>query len=197
MKLLAGLLAVALGAAAAERTYELRVKLEPAPRQWLHATLSGAYTPFSSEQRVNPNGSFKFRKLPAGTYTLVISGTIGQTTIEVGPSLADKKGRVHVTVAFRPEEVPGAAERRHTVKVQDLAIPDEAKREYLKAFDALGKRDHETAEAHLRRAIELAPQYSEAWNTLGTVYYQTQRYSEAERNFREALKYHPMRSHLW
>lgn len=213
MKQIVGLLAIALGAAAAERTFELRGKLEPAPDQWLQATLSGAYEPFHAQERVNPRGEFRFKRLAAGTYTLVISGAQGQQwvvgndlpvlkptvhftgvirqTVEVGPTVADKKGRVNVTVAFRPEEVPGAAERRHTVGLQDLAIPDEAKREYLKAFDVLGKRDHQGAEKHLRRAIELAPAYSEAWNLLGTVYYQTQRFEEAERHFREALKHHP------
>jgi hypothetical protein len=160
MKPAAGLLAIALTAAAADRTFELRGKLEPAPKQWLHATLSGAYTPFLADQRVNPNGSFKFKKVAAGTYTLIIGarnlGTVRQS-VEVGPALADKNGRVQVTIPFRPEQVSGAAERRNTVNVRDLAISGEAKREYGKAVDRLRERDHQAAERHLRRAIELAP----------------------------------------
>ncbi len=140
MKPAAGLLAIALTAAAADRTFELRGKLEPAPKQWLHATLSGAYTPFLADQRVDPNGSFKFKKVAAGTYTLIIGarnlGTIRQT-VEVGPALADKKGRVRVEDPVPSRTGERSGERRNTVNVRDLAISGDAKREYAKAFDRL------------------------------------------------------------
>jgi tetratricopeptide (TPR) repeat protein len=44
------------------------------------------------------------------------------------------------------------------------------------------------AEKHLRRAVELAPNYAQAWNHLGTIAYQTRRYEEAEKLFRRALE---------
>ncbi len=178
---------------AAQQTYELRGRLDPPPRRWVPVSLSGAYSPFLAQELAGPDGKFRFKKLAPGAYVLVASmpgvGAVRQT-IEIGPSTA-KKGRVEIVIPFRPEPVPEAATRRLTVGVKELAIPREAKKEYDDAFEQLGRRDIEAARAHLKRATELAPQYAEAWNLLGTIAYQTQRYGEAERNFREALKYHP------
>ena len=47
------------------------------------------------------------------------------------------------------------------------------------------------AVAHLKRAIELAPQFSAAWNHLGTIAYQTGQYVEAETDFRKGLDADP------
>jgi Tfp pilus assembly protein PilF len=43
----------------------------------------------------------------------------------------------------------------------------------------------------LRRAVEIAPQFSAAWNQLGTIAYQTRQFSDAETNFRKALAANP------
>ena len=39
--------------------------------------------------------------------------------------------------------------------------------------------------------MELAPQFATAWNTLGTIAYQTRRFPLAEQRFRHALKQDP------
>ena len=44
---------------------------------------------------------------------------------------------------------------------------------------------------HLERAVAIAPQFANAWNNLGTIAYQTQKYSRAEECFREALEQDP------
>jgi Tfp pilus assembly protein PilF len=49
----------------------------------------------------------------------------------------------------------------------------------------------EAAEKHLEHAVELAPQFAMAWNTLGTMAYQTRRFALAEQRFRQALKQDP------
>jgi tetratricopeptide (TPR) repeat protein len=41
---------------------------------------------------------------------------------------------------------------------------------------------------HLERSVELAPQFSTAWNNLGTIAYQSGRYQDAERYFRRSLQ---------
>jgi tetratricopeptide (TPR) repeat protein len=43
----------------------------------------------------------------------------------------------------------------------------------------------------LERAVAIAPQFANAWNNLGTIAYQTQKYSRAEECFREALEQDP------
>jgi tetratricopeptide (TPR) repeat protein len=46
----------------------------------------------------------------------------------------------------------------------------------------------EGAVSHLERAVEIAPQYSIAWNNLGTIAYQSRRFTDAERYFRRSLE---------
>jgi tetratricopeptide (TPR) repeat protein len=45
--------------------------------------------------------------------------------------------------------------------------------------------------AHLERAVELAPQFSTAWNDLGTIAYYARQYERAEICFRKALAADP------
>jgi Tfp pilus assembly protein PilF len=43
----------------------------------------------------------------------------------------------------------------------------------------------------VERAVELAPAYTEAWNHLGTIAYQSRRFPQAEEHFRRALETDP------
>ena len=67
------------------------------PEQRLVVYLQGATAPFNATTEADLNGRFHFRKLLRGTYVLMVSSL--QRTVEVGPSLADSKGRVTVTLS--------------------------------------------------------------------------------------------------
>jgi tetratricopeptide (TPR) repeat protein len=77
------------------------------------------------------------------------------------------------------------------VPAMELAIPSAATSEYERAQRALTTHQISRAEELLRKAVAIAPQYAIAWNSLGTIAYQSQRYLEAEACFREALKHQP------
>jgi len=159
------------------------------PEQPLRVYLQGATTSFSATTEADLNGRFHFRMLLAGAYVLMVGGL--QRTVEVGPSLADSKGRVSVTFDLRDANAEPSFERRASVSVRELSIPKEARREYEDAQKALGQRDVSAAVAHLKRALDLAPQFSAAWNHLGTIAYQTGQYVEAEADFRKGLEADP------
>lgn len=152
-------------------------------------TLYGATTPFTESTLSDPGGRFRFRKIEAGTYTLsVFVPGRGETrqTIVVTPSTADSRRRVQVEM-----EMDDARLRREGavgVSFRALTIPDTARREYQEAQNKLSRRDVEAAEQHLLKAVEIAPNYGEAWNNLGTIAYQTQRFERAEQMFRRALE---------
>jgi tetratricopeptide (TPR) repeat protein len=55
----------------------------------------------------------------------------------------------------------------------------------------LGQHDVPGAIQYLRNALDLAPQFSAAWNNLGTIAYQSGEYENAEKHFREALRHDP------
>jgi Tfp pilus assembly protein PilF len=159
------------------------------PKQPLPVYLQGATTPFNATTEADLNGRFHFRMLLAGAYVLMVGGL--QRTVEVGPSQADSKGRVRVTFDLRGADAGSDLERRASVSVRELSIPKAARGEYEDAQRALGRRDVSAAAEHLKRAVDLAPQFSAAWNHLGTIAYQTGQYIEAEAHFRKGLAADP------
>ncbi len=158
------------------------------PRQAVQVYLQGATTPFDAKTESGLDGKFRFRKLLEGTYVLMVSGL--QRTVEVGPSVADSKRRIHIAM-----ELSGASAEsslnQNRVSVRELSIPKSALREYQSAQEALSRRDLNTALKHLKQAVELAPQFSAGWNHLGTIAYQSGQYREAEADFRKALAAEP------
>jgi len=153
--------------------------------------LQGAVTPFSAKALAAPDGQFRFKDIPAGTYTLIAAlPRIGDTrrTVEVGPSFADAKGKVTVTLEI---DATSMVDRDRVVSATALSVPETARQEYSRALDALSRRDIDGAITRLKKAVEIAPQYAAAWNHLGTIAYQTRQYQQAEEYFREALKQDP------
>jgi Tfp pilus assembly protein PilF len=99
---------------------------------------------------------------------------------------------VRLTVVLKEDDFDTTSDRRrHSVTTRELTIPDRAIRDFADAQRDLEKRDVEAAEKHLEHAVELAPQFATAWNTLGTIAYQTHRFALAEQRFRHALKQDP------
>jgi len=174
--------------------YELRGRLVPATRAsvWLH----GATAPFEDSTLADEGGRFRFRDVVAGTYTLgafVPGRGEMRRTIEVGPSRADARKRIELTVEMRDGEFESrdSLRRGAIVSARELTIPERARREYEEAEKRLSRRDADGAIAHFERAVELAPQFSEAWNHLGTIAYQARDYKRAESCFRKALEADP------
>jgi len=181
----------ALACAAGAANYEISGRIEP--ESVAAVSLHGAITPFSAATLADARGHFRFRGVQAGTYTVaVFIPNRGETrrTIEVGPSLADPKGRVAVDIQISDAhiETEDSPRNRALVSTRELTISDRARREYDEANHKLARRDVPGAIAHLERAVEISPHFSAAWNHLGTIAYQTRRYADAERYFRRSLQ---------
>jgi Tfp pilus assembly protein PilF len=176
---------------AADRTFDLEGQIHPEARAGVY--LHGSTSPFQASTLSDGRGRFQFRKLAAGAYTVVVfvPGR-GETrrTIDVGPGLADARGRVPVTVEIVESKLvtDDSIRRKNVISLRELSIPDQARREYNDAQKKLGRRDVEGAVGHLERAVKLAPQFSAAWNNLGTIAYQTRQFDRAEGHFRRALE---------
>jgi tetratricopeptide (TPR) repeat protein len=114
-------------------------------------------------------------------------------TVEVGKGTADSHGKVALPLNLRDSDFVAADVllRRHSVSARELAIPDKAMREYQDAQKDLARREVESAVKHLERSVQMAPQFAAAWNNLGTIAYQTEKYQRAEECFREALEQDP------
>jgi Tfp pilus assembly protein PilF len=180
-------------ASPAQVLYELSGRISPEGQA--SVTLFGANNPFTASTFTGESGRFTFKKLVPATYTLAVyqpgRGEARQT-IEVGPSRADARHRIQLTIALKDADFdPATDRRRHSVTVRELAIPERALRDFMDAQRDLEKRDVEAAEKHLEHAVEVAPQFAQAWNTLGTIAYQTRRFPLAEQRFRQSLKHDP------
>lgn len=172
---------------AAAAVYEIEGRITP-PSE-VSVTLHGATMPFESATLSDGRGRFHFRKLAPGTYTVsVFEPERGEArlTVEVGPGVADRKGRVTVDLDLKNAGFEGH-DQGTTISASQLSIPDKAHREYEEAQKALSHPDVPAAVAHLKRAVEMAPQFSTAWNQLGTIAYQQRKYPEAAGYFRKAL----------
>jgi tetratricopeptide (TPR) repeat protein len=185
---------LAAPAFAGDPLYDLSARL--APEQRALVSISGATSPFQGETESDGSGRFHFRKLRAGAYTITVNipgrGAASQTA-EVGPGTADSRRRVFLTLQFKDSDfvLQDVARRENLVSTKQLAIPPNALREYSEAHKDLEKRDVESAVKRLEHAVELAPQFAEAWNDLGTIAYQTGHYDRAEKCFRAALEQDP------
>ena len=179
---------------AGDPLYELSGRLVPEERAMV--SLFGASSPFQATTESDLDGKYHFRNLRAGTYTIAIyvpgRGEARQTA-EVGPGTADAQRRVTLNLKFQESDfvLNDAVRRRNSVSMRQLAIPDAALREYQEAVKDLEKHEVESAVKRLEHAVDLAPQFSAAWNQLGTIAYQTQQYERAEHCFRTALEQDP------
>lgn len=151
-------------------------------------------SPFTATS-LSDDGRFTFKKLEAGAYTVSIfmpAKGEARRTIEVGPGHSVRR-RVSIILDLKDEDFrfQDIVSAHHTVTTKQLALPDKALREYDAAQRDLSKNDHVSAVKRLERSVELAPQFATAWNNLGTIAYQTQKYTRAEECFRRALEQDP------
>jgi len=175
----------------AGQTYELRGRL--VPESPAAVSLFGATTPFHAETPADEQGRFRFRALAPGEYNIVVfvpgKGEVRQT-IEVGPGTTDAKGRLELTIPIGNASADALPDRAK-VSTRELSIPEAARREYAAAQKKLSQREVADAVEHLERAVAIAPQFTSAWNNLGTIAYQTRQYARADECFRKALEKNP------
>ncbi len=164
---------------------------EYSPRALPVVLLEGTRTFFAAQTLADPGGKFKFKDLQPDLFTLIVlipnAGEYRQT-VEVSSGLADSKKRVFVEVKFQPNL--GSIARSQT-SLAMLSVPTKAWKEFEKARKELENRDGESAIAHLKKSVDMAPQFVAAWNMLGTLAYKSRDFILAESYFREALKHNP------
>ena len=107
--------------------------------------------------RSAPDGSFQITNVPTGEYEVIAQQGILQSRTEVFVT----SGANWVTLTFQSQGT--AADRSQAaVSAAQLAVPANAKRELLKAQDAVNKGKWDVANRYLQKALTLWPKYAEA-----------------------------------
>jgi Tfp pilus assembly protein PilF len=187
------LLPLCMTAFAAEPTHlDLIGEVTGVGRAPVLVTLFAIDNPYTAATETDFLGEFRFHALPPGNYTVsVLKSGLGATrrTVVVTPSLADPKGVVRVTIRYDPSQAAGVS--GGTISKNSLSVPPKARAKYTDSLRQLGKHDVEGAKRSLNQAVELAPQFTQAWNALGMIAYQTRDFSAAEQDFRTAIAAEP------
>ncbi len=133
--------------------------------------LSASNTPVT-ENFANHDGQAVFNSIVPGNYRLKVEGPGIETqyseVFEIGGLERNHMEWVSV-VAKESGEPKAPAGSEPMIATSDLKAPTKAKRELQKAMEEYDKSDMKKSEEHLRKAIEIYPQYARVWNTLGVV----------------------------
>jgi Flp pilus assembly protein TadD len=128
------------------------------------------------------NGSFTFRGLRSGSYTVVVEGgdyfETARETLYIEPTITDRRTNMTVGPLSRPYTVqiylrskPGDPQNKPGVLNVALAnIPKAAVDLYEKGVQAAARGETDKAIDELRRAIVLYPNFGLALNELGVQY---------------------------
>jgi tetratricopeptide (TPR) repeat protein len=143
---------------------------------------------FVDDGEIDSDGRFVLKNIPEGMYKLIViaKDCDEHRTIEVRAAFADSRGRVAVRVELQDT---GTERDRFKVGVGALGVSQKAIEELQRAHEARG--DIEKVRQHLQKAIEISPNFDEALNNLGTIYYHDAQFRKAAELFQRALQANP------
>ncbi len=111
-----------------------------------------------------------FPNLVPGSYRVVVSATgteHGDASFNLASGFSED---VDVPVKAEGGQQDPTYSRMPLVSTTDLRIPDAARKEFDKATDSMAKENWKQASERLKKAIDIYPQYAQAYNNLGVVY---------------------------
>jgi tetratricopeptide (TPR) repeat protein len=145
----------------------------------------------SGEMRtqVNSSGSFEFRGIPAGNYR----ARILKNDTPVYTTWVIVRNDASVIQIEIPDSVKSDRPASGTISMKRLAhkIPKKAMKEMNKSVDARAKGDLEKSLQHLRKAVEIDPEFTEGYVNLGARYMELKRLDEAQAAFERAAQIDP------
>jgi tetratricopeptide (TPR) repeat protein len=142
----------------------------------------------SGRAQVQPDGSFFVHDVTPGASHVRVLDSRGESVVE--QYIIMQEG---ILISVRLP-APDAVRPPHgKISARELAhpTPPKAIKEYFAAKTTLAGGDLDKSIVHFERAVQLHPQFLEAWNDLGVVYVKQKRFPEAVEAFRKAAELDP------
>lgn len=170
-------------------------RMQPVPR--VMVTLLG-----SGGQRVgvtftDNKGEFDFRGLRRGVYSVEVADENYEPAWERVDLYLGSRRDTTILLKRRDTEAPVVPEK--PLSVRELQIPSKAKKEFQKGLEELHeKKKPKQGIAHFRKAIEIYPDFDEAYVQWGLAHLQRREYAEAEEVLQKAITVYPenARAHM-
>jgi len=147
------------------------------------------------------NGSFSFRRLQGGKYTIVVdAGKDFEMAAEVVDIIDPPRRRgdsgmvIPVYITLQPKGSPRAG-APGTVDAKTAALPDAVKDLYKQAMESAKAGDTKKAIEELQKALEIYPTFMAALNQLGVQYIELKEWEKAAVPLRKAIEISPMASY--
>ena len=150
------------------------------------------------------NGTFGFRGLQAGNYTVVVEGgeefETARESVTIESDGANPRRGIVIPMASRPYTVQiylkpkrgaGFEARPGVIDAALAAVPKPAVEQYNKAMEAARRKEHAKAAEQLRAALALHADFALAQSALGMQYLALREPAKAAEHFRAALKLVP------
>jgi Flp pilus assembly protein TadD len=140
----------------------------------------------AGQATVGMDGRFQISNLRPGDYQLSVTNGTGGVIEQQFVTVTGTADNVTVRLPEVKRERPVSG----TVSVARLGhkIPSKAQKEFNKAVEASKKNDSITAIEHLKRAIEIDPDFMEAYNNLGARYLRVNQPQEAAVQLEKAIQ---------
>jgi tetratricopeptide (TPR) repeat protein len=150
------------------------------------------------------NGSFAFKSLLPGSYTVVVEGadlyeTVRETVYIDGEASRPRSGlqmptvsrAYQVQVHLQPKRLVQPSTRSGVINAALASVPEPARKAYERSIEFAAVGDHNQAIEHLKRAIAYYPAFPIALNELGVQYMKAGHLDPAVEALRSAVKLDP------
>lgn len=149
------------------------------------------------------NGSFMFRSLRSGSYTVIIEGgdffEEARETLYIEPTITDARTNMSIGPLSRPYTLqiylrpkqPGSPVKTGVLNAALATVPKAALDHYERGVQAAGRGETDKAIDDLRRAVGLHPNFGLALNELGVLYLRKGQLDKAAEALTKVLQLSP------
>jgi len=155
----------------------------------LFVSMEGASSHLRTGQAdIRIDGSFEFREIPTGDYTLRVTDGSGQTVCQEYVTVREPVAEFEIRLPER--ESDRRATQAATVSLNELMHPPDKKalRAFQSALRLAAARNYDEAATELEKAIRISPEFAAAHTNLAAQYFRLGRFEESAEESARAIQ---------